>query len=213
MQFQIEPDRDVLALFPTPVACIPIANFEEINPGIEHAILQRESAARGLRNSNIGGWQSEPDLPQWPEPEIAELVDSIKCGVLNMIALLSRVQNFDSSFGIQAWANVNRSGHYNQVHTHPSSHWSGVYYVRPGEFDDDDIEYAGQLQLHDPRERAEMVIHPGTPFGNPFRIEPEAGMMVIFPAWLSHSVNIFYSDTTRISVSFNADLQTFKESQ
>ncbi len=211
MQFQIKPDRDVFSLFPTPVACIPIANFDEINPGIERAILQRENAVRGLRNSSIGGWQSELDFTQWPEPEIAELVDSIKCAVLNMVGLLSGIRQFDSTLSLVAWANVNRSGHFNQVHIHPGSHWSGVYYVSPGEFDDDDIEFAGQLQIHDPRDRAEMVIHPGTPFGYPFRIEPRAGMMVIFPAWLSHSVNVFYSQTTRISVSFNAELQSFKE--
>ena len=213
MQFQFKPDRDVLALFPTPVACIPITNADEINPGIERGILQREKAVRGLRNSNIGGWQSELDLIEWPEPEIAELVDNIKSGVLNMVGLVSGIRQFDATLGLMAWANVNRSGHFNQVHTHPGNQWSGVYYVSPGEYDDDDIEFPGQLQIHDPRDRAEMVPHPGLPFAYPFRIEPKAGMMVIFPAWLGHSVNVFYSQTTRISVSFNAELQSFKESQ
>ncbi|MCH8074097.1 MAG: hypothetical protein IIA09_19365, partial [Proteobacteria bacterium] len=84
--------------------------------------------------------------------------------------------------------------------------------VSPGEFDDDNIKFPGQLQIHDPRDRAEMVIHPGSTLGHSFHIEPRAGMMVIFPAWLAHSVNVFYSQTTRISVSFNAELQSFKES-
>ena len=212
MQFEINPDRDVLALFPTPVACFPIANADEINPGIERAILQRESTVRGLRNSNVGGWQSELDLIEWPESEIAELVENIKCGVFNMVGLLSGIRKFDSTLGLVAWANVSRSGHFNQVHTHPGNQWSGVYYVAPGEFEDDDVEFPGQLQIHDPRDRAEMIIHPGMPFGHPFRIEPVAGMMVIFPAWLAHSVNVFYSQTTRISVSFNAELKSFKES-
>ena len=97
MQFQIKPERDVFSLFPTPVACIPIANFDEINPGIERAILQRENAVRGSGLSNIGGWQSELDFIEWPEPEIAELVDSIKCGVLNMVGLLSGIRQFDST--------------------------------------------------------------------------------------------------------------------
>ncbi len=202
----------MLTLFPTPVACIQIANSAEINPGIERAILQRENAARSVRNSNIGGWQSELDFTEWPEPEIAELADSIRCGVLNMVGLLSEIRQFESTLRLVAWANVNRSGAFNQIHTHPGSQWSGVYYVSPGEFKDDDIKFAGQLQIHDPRERAEMVMHPGTPFGNPFRIEPRPGMMVLFPAWLAHSVNVFYSQTTRISVSFNAELQSFKES-
>jgi uncharacterized protein (TIGR02466 family) len=212
MQFKIKPERDVFPLFPTPVACIPVANFAEINPGIERAILQRENAVRSLRNSNIGGWQSELDFTKWPEPEIAELVDSMRCAVLNMVGLASRIRQFESTIHLVAWANVNRSGDFNQVHIHPGCQWSGVYYVSPGEYDDDDVDFPGQLQIHDPRERADMVQHPGTPFGYPFRIQPRAGMMVIFPAWLSHSVNVFYSKTTRISVSFNAELQSFKES-
>ena len=50
MQFQIKPDRDVFSLFPTPVACIPIANFDEINPGIERAILTLKGAF-GVQNA------------------------------------------------------------------------------------------------------------------------------------------------------------------
>ena len=36
---------------------------------------------------------------------------------------------------IDAWANVNRGGDYNIVHTHPNCMWSGVYYVALGEPD------------------------------------------------------------------------------
>ena len=212
MQFQIHPDRDLFALFATPVACLPIDNHAEINPGIERAILERKSAVHGLHNSNVGGWQSELDFTEWPEPEVVELVDSFRCGVLNMVRILSGIGKFESRLRLVAWANVNRGGDFNQVHTHPGSHWSGVYYVSPGEYDDADIEFPGQLQIHDPRERADMLIHPGTPFGYPFRIEPRAGMLVIFPGWLAHSVNVFYSKTTRISVSFNAEIRSFRES-
>lgn len=210
MKFEIKPDRDVFALFPTPVACFPVENADEINSGIEHAILQRENTDRGLQNSNIGGWQSNLDFIEWPEPEIQELVDSIKCGVLNMVGLVSGIRQFDATLGLVAWANINRQGHFNQVHTHPGNQWSGVYYVAAGQYEEDEIDFPGQLQIHDPRAGAELIPHPGMPFGHPFRIEPKAGMMVIFPAWLGHSVNVFYSQTTRISVSFNAELQSFK---
>lgn len=210
MQFKINPKEEVLSLFPTPLARFQIPNAKKINPGLERAILKREVADRGVRHSNIGGWQSRQDFIDWPEPEAAELTDSMRCGVLNMLGLLSRTKRFEASLHIVAWANVNRSGAFNQVHTHPGNQWSGVYYVVPGEFSEDDVAYPGQLQIHDPRDRANMVMHPGTPFGSPFRILPQAGMMVLFPAWLAHSVNIFYSQTTRISIAFNAQVLEFK---
>ena len=58
--------------------------------------------------------------------------------------------------------------------------------------------------------RADMHMHPNAPFGQPFRVKPRAGLMVLFPSWLAHSVNVFYSDTTRISVAFNAQALGFK---
>jgi hypothetical protein len=33
---------------------------------------------------------------------------------------------------VNAWANVNRSGHGNEFHTHPGCVWSAVYYVDDG---------------------------------------------------------------------------------
>lgn len=210
MQFKINPKEEVLSLFPTPVARFQLPNASVINPGLEAAILKREEAHEGVRFSNIGGWQSRQDLTEWPEPEISDLVDSMRCAVMNMISLYSRIQQFEAAVQIVAWANVNRSAAFNQVHCHPGNQWSGTYYVTPGEFDDNDVEYAGQLQIHDPRERADMVVHPGSPVGKPYRIAPRAGMMVLFPSWLAHSVNIFYSETTRISIAFNARTHSFK---
>jgi uncharacterized protein (TIGR02466 family) len=210
MQFKINPQTEVWTLFPTPVACFQVPNAAEINPGLERAILSREETDSSGKRSNIGGWQSLDNLAEWPEPEVVELVDTMRCAVLNMVSLISRTTRFEASISIFSWANVNRSGCFNQVHTHPNNHWSGVYYVVAGEFADDDVGHPGQLQIHDPRDRADMYDHPGSPFGKPFRIEPRAGMMVLFPSWLSHSVNIFYSQTTRISIAFNAQAMNIK---
>ncbi len=34
-------------------------------------------------------------------------------------------------------------------------------------------------------------------------IRPEAGAMILFPAWLSHSARPYRGDGTRISIAFN----------
>ena len=41
------------------------------------------------------------------------------------------------SWILSAWANVNRRGDFNQLHTHPGATWSGVYYVDHGESNPD----------------------------------------------------------------------------
>ena len=212
MQFRINPNTEVKTLFSTRVAVIRVPNAADINPGLESAIFNRESSGRGVKRSNIGGWQSEDNLADWPEPEVAELVDSMRSGVMNMVSLETREVRFEATVSIYAWANINRSGSYNQVHTHAHNHWSGVYYVVPGEFGESDVDWPGHLQLHDPRDRANMYMHPGsTTLGKPYRVKPEAGTMVLFPSWLAHSVNAFYSDTTRVSIAFNAQVLNFKK--
>jgi uncharacterized protein (TIGR02466 family) len=124
-----------------------------------------------------------------------------------MIRLTSGINKFDIRMSIGAWANVSDRGHFNQVHTHPKNAWSGVYYVKSGSYEQDVIPNPGQLHFHEPRERIEMAVHPGGNFGKPVPIAPHDGLMLLFPSWLGHSVNTFYSDTRRISIAFNAHIQ------
>ena len=34
-------------------------------------------------------------------------------------------------------------------------------------------------------------------------VRPRAGVLLVFPAWLSHGVRPYHGDDTRISISFN----------
>jgi hypothetical protein len=86
-----------------------------------------------------------------------------------------------------------------------------VYYVRAGSYKNDGVKKAGQLKLYDPRGRIDQITHPGRGFGKNVNIPPVDGVMVVFPAWLAHSVNSFDSDTMRISVAFNARVRSFRK--
>ena len=206
MRLAIDPAKHMDTLFPTQVGVVDIPNAGRINPALEQAILQRHDSAPGVHHSNIGGWQSSADFTTWPEPEAADLVDSFRNAVREMIRLTWGLDRFDVEMFVGAWANVNRKGNFNQVHNHPENSWSGVYYVQAGNYSEDSIRNPGELHLHDPRERVEMLVHPGAPFGRPIPIAPQDGRMILFPSWLGHSVNVFYSDTRRISVALNAQI-------
>lgn len=43
------------------------------NAGLEKAVRVRAAAQPGVKVSNSGGWQSEPDLFDWQEPEVGKL--------------------------------------------------------------------------------------------------------------------------------------------
>jgi uncharacterized protein (TIGR02466 family) len=107
---------------------------------------------------------------------------------------------------LTVWANVARKGHYHRVHNHPSSAWSGVYFVESGG-ESPGQPLSGVLELCDPRPFTEMVPTPGSPFGQRVIFRAEAGSMVVFPSWLYHFVNPFQGEGARISVAFNVQWQ------
>ncbi len=106
---------------------------------------------------------------------------------------------------LSAWATTCRDGAYHAPHSHPDSAWSGVYYVDPG-VGNPERPLSGVLEFLDPRAGVEAVSAPGDPYGEPVRIKPEAGLLVIFPSWLYHWVHPYMGESSRVAVSFNASL-------
>jgi uncharacterized protein (TIGR02466 family) len=100
------------------------------------------------------------------------------------------------------WATVCRTGNYNAPHIHPDSAWSGVYYIDSGD-PDRSTPLSSCLELLDPRTAAGGAHTPGDPFGHPVRIPPQAGMLVVFPSWLTHWVHPHSGQRERIAISLN----------
>ena len=190
-------------LFSTPIATHRVVNADELNRGLKEIILTEEANKPSTGRSNIGGWRSAPDLLDWPGDAVAELGAIVRQAIEAMIKATVGPMGFDGHFKVSAWANLLRAGNYNTLHAHPESAWSGVYYVDAGEPAAAD-ELGGLLELRDPRPAVEMVPAPGWPFGNPLRIQPETGLMVLFPSWLYHQVHPYRGQRPRIAIAFNA---------
>jgi uncharacterized protein (TIGR02466 family) len=205
-------NKSVLPAFMTPIGKFKVPNAEEINPAIEQEIIRRMKKDTGQVRSNVGGWHSQDDLFKWALPEIKELKEWAHSAVMRMISLAAKSQKFDTKLGIAGWANVNGPGQFNAHHNHPDSHWSGVYYVNVGDYESDPLPKAGNLQFYDPRGSINMMQHPGKSiFGRTLHIQPKDGALILFPAWLFHSVNPFMSETQRISIAFNVKINAFTE--
>ena len=106
------------------------------------------------------------------------------------------------------WANVNPQGSSHRVHHHPNNYLAGVYYAQaPDERDG--------LLFHEPRAQA-LVLSPKfkqvTELTNSeAKIGVRTGRLLVFPAWLDHSVPKTQGAGERISVSFNVMLSNFAE--
>jgi len=205
-------ELDVTQAFPTAIAQLRVPDASAMNQDLRAVILAEEVEQVSLGRSNIGGWHSRPDFLNRSEPAVAALTQWITLAVRKMIAAAVGTEKINGVLFVSAWATICREGAYHAPHSHPDSAWSGVYYVDAGTTSPDH-PLSGVLEFLDPRAGVEAVTAPGDPYGEPVRVQPESGLLVIFPSWLFHWVHPYIGKTPRIAVSFNATLERRPQSR
>src|SRR6266853_5556350 len=197
-EFWTEPP-EVLRLFPTFVLQCQLR--PEIHRPIDAAILDRlgqPPLERGV------AWQSGHQLHKLEE--LRGLVSCIHSAVDSVLAFL-RIGHLEVSI-TGCWANVNAPGAEHRMHAHPNNFLSGVYYVQVQ-------DGADTIHFHDPRPQSAVIRPPVIELTayNTDRVvvAVRTGTLVLFPAWLPHSVDANQSERPRISISFNAMFAAFAE--
>src|SRR5271156_1665512 len=196
----------VTPAFPTLIGRARLPDSEAMNHGLHALILDEEARYPSLGRSNIRGWHSRPDFLHRSDANVDALTSWIIWALRRMICATTGQDAFKGTLSINAWATVCRAGAYHAPHSHPDSAWSGVYYVDGGA-ENRDQPMSGMLEFLDPRAGAEAVSAPGDPYGEPFRVRPQAGLLVVFPSWLYHWVHPYGGETPRIAISFNATIR------
>jgi uncharacterized protein (TIGR02466 family) len=182
----------------------------ELNGPLRDAILANQQAHPSAEFSNVGGWHSKSGRLEFCGAAGARLVQHMQ----DMTEEATR-RLFDQyahptehvSWTLSAWANVNRTGDYNKMHTHPGATWSGVYYVDTGDGGDSESE-GTPLYLSDPAPARTNIFFPQLLASN-VMIRPAPGLMVLFPSYLQHGVTPHGSDRPRISIAFNVRKEPF----
>jgi uncharacterized protein (TIGR02466 family) len=193
------------AVFATPVFSHMLKDAEPLNAQLRDVILEAESKIEGVARSNLGGWQSAPDFFEWDSPSVTTLQRHV-AHALNVATLrLTGRPNLAFRFDLFGWAAVNRDGHYNTTHVHPTATWSGIYYVHPG--DERPGEHNGLLELVHPVAASVMSFFPNI-LPSARIVQPKAGMLILFPSYLQHHVRVYRGARPRICVPFNAHLRS-----
>jgi uncharacterized protein (TIGR02466 family) len=196
------PAIEVTHAFPTVVGRWQVPDAESMNQELQAIILAEEGKYSSLGRSNIGGWRSRTDFLNREEPAVTALTTWITWAVNQLIVATVGQGSIPGTVSVSAWATICRNGAYHAPHSHPDSAWSGVYYIDAGTAAAD-RPLSGVLEFLDPRAGVEAVTAPGDPYGEPVRVRPEPGLIVIFPSWLFHWVHPYGGHTPRIAVSFN----------
>jgi len=152
-----------------------------------------------LHNSNEGGHHSKYFDLKLPllKPLCEDILNISKQFCVEIgVEQVTHIQNM--------WSILNKQGHYNREHIHPNSFFSGVFY--PG---DEYVDNCGALSFQHPAHK-EMNYdwdykqkNYNTFNSLTMNIKPVRGMLMIFPSYLTHYVNINRSNTDRLVISFN----------
>jgi len=191
-------------LFATPVITDTVPFADRLNRDLERSILAELDRSPGHKLSNRGGWQSEHNLTDWAGEPAQAIVDHA-LAVADAHTAGPKLK--PSRWRHDAWANVSKAGDFNMPHFHSSTFWAAVYYVAVGSGE------GGELVLHDPRLPA-LAMHAAhlgfkaAGVQGEYRIAPSPGLMVLFPAWLLHSVEPWQGRGQRISIAMNIRART-----
>ena len=214
------PEPEIVPLFATPIIRLDVPDAPALTADLRRVIEEREKVQESTHHSNQGGWQSTWDMDRWGGAPAIKLLAHAR-NLANRVTT-DRKGNIGAGphpgyFAVtwhgNMWANINRSGHANEFHSHPGAYWSCVYYVDDGGIGDDP-SLGGELEFMDPRGALPAMNAPhlavdmpgGLSAGVTERFTPKVGRLVMFPSWLYHQVRPYHGNRTRISIAMNLSL-------
>jgi len=195
---------EVVRLFPTFVWKARLAPrvYDRINRSVLRRLEEMRRELPPLERGTV--WQSVHALH-----ELAPFRTLVACIDQAVDALLAFLRSGAREVVITGcWANLSAPGAQHRMHAHPNNFLSGVYYVQVQ-------EGANTINFHDPRAQVGIIRPPVTELTayntDQVVVTVEVGTLLLFPAWLPHSVDANRSERTRISISFNVMFTEFAE--
>lgn len=196
-------DAAYLHLFSVPLMTYVWRDLAGLNAQLRTRILAEAAHDRGVQATNVGGWHSANGnlefLGELREPLVQRMLLMVN-EATGRLAAEQGAGPLAAQWSFLAWANISETGAFNTTHTHPGMTWSGVYYVDAGE--SLGKKDSGALRFMDPSPGSAASFLPFTARVCP-EIQPVAGLMVLFPSYLPHSVLPHRGSRERISVAFN----------
>lgn len=207
-------------LWPTPIDVQRFADAATVNPVLARAF----GAIRLAMESERQVFFASPDdlLDRVELPEFTQLVQFI-AGSAQQLAKQANAQawpqgrlSLDLRFA-GCWFQIQNGQAFHDVHTHGNCSWSGVYYVQ--------IDEAAKRQTHPTLGKLNGATRFYGPYSqlqggaymdmgnaylqsNTLDIQPEEGMLVLFPPWLQHKAMAYEGEKDRIIVSFNLQIHS-----
>jgi len=188
--------------FSTPIWTSIIPKHRKINEKMFTYIKSLQKKDRfGINRSNLLGWHSKNfDLEL---EQLRFFINSISPQLNSVLADMGwDIKNQEVKI-TGMWAIINNKNSSNAMHIHSNNYISAAYYVKAP-------KNCGDLVFYDPRfaatYRYPKISKTNKLNSNIVAFQPKEGMLVLFPSYLQHSVNVSKTDEERIVISFNINL-------
>ena len=188
--------------FATPIWTSIIPKHLEINDKMFRYIksLQKKDQS-GINRSNLLGWHSKDFDLELKQPRF--FVNSISPQLNSVLTDMGwDIKNQEIKI-TGMWAVINKKNSSNAMHIHSNNYISAAYYVKAP-------VNCGDIVFYDPRfaatYRYPKISKTNKLNSNIVSFQPKEGMLVLFPSYLQHSVNVNKTDEERIVISFNINL-------
>jgi len=159
-------------------------------------------AKRGLYESGF-------NLLNYEDPSIRALAEWMKQCIFKAAADVNRAywpKGMNVMVNIhESWCHITRDGGFHDMHVHPGSSWSAIYYVECGDMDP--ATKNGANRFYSPNNS--MWIDAGTAYlsaNNSIDINAEEGMMIVFPSHIAHSALTYRGQRDRIVIAVNSQV-------
>jgi uncharacterized protein (TIGR02466 family) len=209
------------ALWPIPLDVQRFSDADDSNPVLVRAFTAMRSL-HGKGGSEFFYASSDDLISRMQLPEFSSLLNFI-AGAVQNLAKQSNSQSWpagkllmDLQF-VGCWFQIQNGQAFHDVHTHGNCSWSGVYYAQ--------IDTAERRHQHPALGKLNGVTRFYGPYtqyqagaymdmgnsylqNNSIDIQPEEGMLVLFPTYLPHKAMAYEGDKDRIIVSFNVQINS-----
>jgi uncharacterized protein (TIGR02466 family) len=193
-------------LFSTPLYSKQLADneFVQVQKEIAAILTQAESVS-----AEVPSWGDtvKTDYHYRQGDNTANFIEKyrltyLKNSIVNSVHEYAKGLNYEfyNPIGIrESWINFNYRGGYQNSHAHAGSVLSGCYYYcstgQDGDIIFENPNTVFQSSLDFPLNTSVNTLNHQMPTAS--------GLLLLFPSWLRHRVNVNRSDSTRVSIAFN----------
>ena len=177
---------------------------EDSNGGLLSSAWKDQRKAKTTEDYDKFGYTSFYNSNLATKPEFNEIHKATVKQVQKYLAVMGTKK---ISFNLSnSWVSIYGKGHFVPEHIHPLAHLSVVFYAAA-------TEGTGEIVFKNPAYSAYAMNYVADTaiFNDEMPIQPQKGMMIVFPSFIPHFTKSHEADAKRVIFSTNAEFKQFND--